>query len=49
MTPAGDEAEGALSSRWERTKILYLCKDPGIDVAGKSGAAIHTSVWQYAR
>src|SRR5947208_11335686 len=22
-------------------KILYLCNDPGIDVAGKSGAAIH--------
>lgn len=23
-------------------KILYLCNDPGIDLAGKSGAAIHT-------
>ena len=22
-------------------KILYLCNDPGIDLAGKSGAAIH--------
>src|SRR5437660_1404896 len=22
-------------------RILYLCNDPGIDVAGKSGAAIH--------
>ena len=22
-------------------KILYLCNDPGIELAGKSGAAIH--------
>src|SRR2546421_8512027 len=28
-------------SRHEPMKILYLCNDPGIELAGKSGAAIH--------